>query len=61
MSVLVNCKEMALKKTFDDVNKVGSDKVNSFFELQQAIIRYIQRMPGNDHCCDCNSHNGKFA
>ncbi|GLV37592.1 ArfGAP with SH3 domain ankyrin repeat and PH domain [Carabus blaptoides fortunei] len=58
MSVLVNCKEMALMKAFEDVSKIGSDKVNhSFWELQQAIIRYIQRLPGNDHCCDCNSHN----
>ncbi|XP_018326962.1 arfGAP with SH3 domain, ANK repeat and PH domain-containing protein isoform X2 [Agrilus planipennis] len=58
MSVLVNCKEMALMKAFDDSGKSGGDKVNhSLIELQQAIIRYIQRIPGNDHCCDCNSQN----
>ncbi|CAG9855130.1 unnamed protein product [Phyllotreta striolata] len=58
MSVLVNCKEMALMKAFDDSTKTGSDKVNhSFMELQQAIIKYIQKIPGNDRCCDCNSQN----
>ncbi|KAF2884601.1 hypothetical protein ILUMI_21565 [Ignelater luminosus] len=58
MSVLINCKEMALMKAFDDSSKSGGDKVNhSLHELQQAIIRYIQRIPGNDHCCDCNSQN----
>ncbi|XP_050519427.1 arfGAP with SH3 domain, ANK repeat and PH domain-containing protein isoform X2 [Diabrotica virgifera virgifera] len=58
MSVLVNCKEMALMKAFDDSSKTGSDKVNhSFMELQQAIIKYIQKIPGNDRCCDCNSQN----
>lgn len=59
MSVLVNCKEMALMKAFDDSSKTGDDRVNhSLIELQQTIIRFIQRTPGNDHCCDCNSQNG---
>lgn len=67
MSVLVNCKEMALKKAFDDSGKrlgggpgggPNSHSVNhSLIELQQSIIRHIQRIPGNDHCCDCNSQN----
>ncbi|XP_018578890.1 arfGAP with SH3 domain, ANK repeat and PH domain-containing protein isoform X2 [Anoplophora glabripennis] len=58
MSVLINCKEMALMKAFDDSSKTGGDKVNhSFMELQQAIIKYIQKIPGNDRCCDCNSQN----
>ncbi|KAK9889910.1 hypothetical protein WA026_008716 [Henosepilachna vigintioctopunctata] len=58
MSVLINCKEMALMKAFDDSSKTGGDKVNhSLIELQQAIIRYIQKIPGNDRCCDCNSQN----
>lgn len=60
MSVLVNCKEMALMKAFDDSSKSGDDRVNhSLIELQQTIIRFIQRTPGNDHCCDCNSQNGE--
>jgi Arf-GAP/SH3 domain/ANK repeat/PH domain-containing protein len=46
-------------KAFDNSGKTGSDKVNhSLIELQQAIIRYIQKIPGNDRCCDCNSQNG---
>ncbi|XP_049818209.1 arfGAP with SH3 domain, ANK repeat and PH domain-containing protein isoform X16 [Aethina tumida] len=58
MSVLINCKDMALMKAFDDSSKTGGDKVNhSFIELQQAIIKYIQKIPGNDRCCDCNSQN----
>lgn len=62
MSVLVNCKEMALMKAFDDSSKTGDDRVNhSLIELQQTIIRFIQRTPGNDHCCDCNSQNGRFV
>ncbi|XP_023234125.1 arfGAP with SH3 domain, ANK repeat and PH domain-containing protein-like isoform X3 [Centruroides sculpturatus] len=36
--------------------KSGGDKFNqSLLELQQSIIRQIQRLPGNDRCCDCNS------
>ncbi|CAH0562574.1 unnamed protein product [Brassicogethes aeneus] len=58
MSVLINCKDMVLMKAFDDSSKTGGDKVNhSFIELQQAIIKYIQKIPGNERCCDCNSQN----
>ncbi|XP_017775040.1 PREDICTED: arf-GAP with SH3 domain, ANK repeat and PH domain-containing protein 2 isoform X2 [Nicrophorus vespilloides] len=58
MSVLVNCRERALMKAFDASSASGGDKVNhGFIELQQTIIRYIQRIPGNDHCCDCDSKN----
>lgn len=62
MSVLVNCKEGAMFRAFDDGSKTvgGSGAANpSLLELQQAIIRHVQRLPGNDRCCDCNSHNGK--
>ncbi|XP_059483922.1 arfGAP with SH3 domain, ANK repeat and PH domain-containing protein isoform X2 [Neocloeon triangulifer] len=56
MSVLVNSKEGALMKAFGDSGR--TDKINpSLLELQQAIIHYIQKMPGNDRCCDCNSQN----
>ncbi|XP_022252892.1 arfGAP with SH3 domain, ANK repeat and PH domain-containing protein-like isoform X4 [Limulus polyphemus] len=56
MSVLVNCKEGALRKTFDDTGQPDGDKLNhSLFELQQSIIQQIQRLPGNDRCCDCNT------
>lgn len=60
MSVLVNCKEGALHRAFDDSGKSGGSKINpSLLELQQTIIRYVQKLPGNDRCCDCNSQNGK--
>lgn len=63
MSVLVNCKEGALLKAFDDGSKSsgGATTNPSLLELQQAIIRHIQRLPSNDRCCDCNSQNGKFC
>uniref|UniRef100_A0A1B6DAJ4 ArfGAP with SH3 domain, ANK repeat and PH domain-containing protein n=1 Tax=Clastoptera arizonana TaxID=38151 RepID=A0A1B6DAJ4_9HEMI len=59
MSVLVNCKEGAMYRAFDDSSKIagGSGSNPSLLELQQAIIRYIQKLPGNDRCCDCNSQN----
>lgn len=58
MSVLVNCKEGALMRAFDDSGRTGSGKLNpSLLELQQAIIRYVQKLPGNDRCCDCSSQN----
>ncbi|XP_054266404.1 arfGAP with SH3 domain, ANK repeat and PH domain-containing protein-like isoform X2 [Macrosteles quadrilineatus] len=60
MSVLINCRESALYRAFDDGGKAtgSSSGANpSLLELQQAIIRHIQRLPSNDHCCDCNSQN----
>lgn len=60
MSVLVNCKEGALFRAFDDGGKAagGAGSANpSLLELQQAIIRHVQRLPSNDRCCDCNSTN----
>lgn len=59
MAVLINCKQGALREAltkFDDSGQSGGDKFNqSLLELQQSIIRQIQRLPGNDRCCDCNS------
>ncbi|RZF46981.1 hypothetical protein LSTR_LSTR011844 [Laodelphax striatellus] len=60
MSVLVNCKEGALFRAFDDSGKAagsGGPGNPSLVELQQAIIRHVQRLPSNDRCCDCNSQN----
>ncbi|KAF6213619.1 hypothetical protein GE061_011340 [Apolygus lucorum] len=59
MSVLVNCKERALLRAFDNEGKSGSGGGTnpSLVELQQAIIRHVQRLPSNDRCCDCNSQN----
>jgi len=59
MSVLVNSKEGALMKAFDDSGRTGNKINPSLLELQQAIIRYVQKLPGNDRCCDCNSQNGE--
>ncbi|CAG2107517.1 unnamed protein product [Medioppia subpectinata] len=62
-SVLVNCKEGALKKEFDNNNQslalndqnCQSYENQSLRELQQSIIHEVQRLPGNDRCVDCNS------
>jgi hypothetical protein len=61
MSVLVNSKEGALMKAFDDNGRHGPKVNQGFIELQQAIIRYILRLPGNDRCADCCSQNGKCS
>ncbi|XP_026681789.1 arfGAP with SH3 domain, ANK repeat and PH domain-containing protein [Diaphorina citri] len=61
LSVLVNCKESALLRAFDDSGKAGGGNNNntnpSLLELQQTIIKHLTRLPGNDRCCDCNSTN----
>ncbi|XP_057369503.1 arfGAP with SH3 domain, ANK repeat and PH domain-containing protein-like [Daphnia carinata] len=57
ISVLVNSKEGALMKAFDDNGRHGPKVNQGFLELQQAIIRYILRLPGNDRCADCCSQN----
>uniref|UniRef100_A0A8D8M2C7 Arf-GAP with SH3 domain, ANK repeat and PH domain-containing protein 1 n=1 Tax=Cacopsylla melanoneura TaxID=428564 RepID=A0A8D8M2C7_9HEMI len=62
LSVLVNCKESALLRAFDDSGKAGVGGNNnntnpSLLELQQTIIKQLTRLPGNDRCCDCNSTN----
>ncbi|XKL68849.1 hypothetical protein PGB90_006618 [Kerria lacca] len=56
LSVLVNCKEGALYRAFNNEGgrALGS---SSLLDLQQAIISYIQKLPSNDRCCDCNSTN----
>ena len=62
MSVLVNCKERALLRAFDASGKAEAGTGNpSLVELQQAVIRCVMRLPGNDQCCDCSSQNGKFC
>lgn len=59
MSVLVNCKERALLRAFDASGKAEAGSGNpSLVELQQAVIRCVMRLPGNDQCCDCSSQNG---
>lgn len=60
MSVLVNCKEGALKREFQGAG--GNDNLgeggHSLYDLHQAIIRAVLRLPGNGACCDCGSING---
>lgn len=59
LSVLVNCKEGALYRAFD--NEGGrAPGSSSLLDLQQSIINYILRLPSNDRCCDCNSSNGEL-
>lgn len=61
MSVLVNCKERALLRAFDASGKAEAGQGNpSLVELQQAVIRCVMRLPGNDQCCDCSSQNGPW-
>ncbi|KAK0087057.1 hypothetical protein PV325_001838 [Microctonus aethiopoides] len=58
MSVLVNCKERTLLRAFDASGKAEAGQGNpSLVELQQAVIRCVMRLPGNDQCCDCSSQN----
>ncbi|KAI1289605.1 Arf-GAP with SH3 domain, ANK repeat and PH domain-containing protein 1 [Halotydeus destructor] len=63
VSVLINCKEGALKKEFDNSDAFansqhkGDDgqRNQSLAELRQSIIGQVQKLPGNDKCVDCNS------
>ncbi|UYV60129.1 ASAP1 [Cordylochernes scorpioides] len=56
LAVLLNSKEGALRKAFDDSGHSGADDLNqSLLDLQQSIIRQVQKLPGNDRCVDCNS------
>jgi len=63
-SVLINSKEGALKKEFDNNNQSltspNEDQLKtiqnqSLRELQQTIIIQVQKLSGNDRCVDCNS------
>lgn len=56
MSVLINCKEKQLNKTFEYSQ---SQMSSCLVELQRDMIKYIQSMPGNQRCCDCSSTKGK--
>ena len=71
ISVLINCKEGALKKEFASSRTSGTSNSNggndsltqeesrnlsnSFHELRSSIIKSITLLPGNDKCVDCNS------
>uniref|UniRef100_UPI00398E8493 arf-GAP with SH3 domain, ANK repeat and PH domain-containing protein 1-like isoform X1 n=2 Tax=Pristiophorus japonicus TaxID=55135 RepID=UPI00398E8493 len=52
ISVLTNSKEEALNMAFRGEQSSGE---NSIEDLTKAIIEDVQRMPGNDTCCDCGA------
>ncbi|XP_055963742.1 arf-GAP with SH3 domain, ANK repeat and PH domain-containing protein 1 isoform X4 [Sorex fumeus] len=52
ISVLTNSKEEALTMAFRGEQSTGE---NSLEDLTKAIIEDIQRLPGNEVCCDCGS------
>ncbi|KAM6455646.1 arf-GAP with SH3 domain, ANK repeat and PH domain-containing protein 1 isoform 3-T3 [Liasis olivaceus] len=52
ISVLTNSKEEALNMAFRGEQSTGE---NSLEDLTKAIIDDIQRLSGNDVCCDCGS------
>lgn len=56
ISVLINCKEKALTKSFQHEN-TQQQMSPGLMELQKTLIRHIQNLPGNDQCCDCSSRN----
>ncbi|XP_074842754.1 arf-GAP with SH3 domain, ANK repeat and PH domain-containing protein 1 isoform X2 [Carettochelys insculpta] len=52
ISVLTNSKEEALNMAFRGEQSTGE---NSLEDLTKAIIDDVQRLPGNEVCCDCGS------
>ena len=50
--MLTNSKEEALTMAFRGEQSAGE---SSLEELTKAIIEDVQRLPGNDVCCDCGS------
>ncbi|XP_018121416.1 arf-GAP with SH3 domain, ANK repeat and PH domain-containing protein 2 isoform X2 [Xenopus laevis] len=53
MSVLQNSKEEALNNAFKGDHSAGENNIVQ--ELTKEIISDIQRMPGNNVCCDCGA------
>uniref|UniRef100_A0A8C2UNA7 ArfGAP with SH3 domain, ankyrin repeat and PH domain 2 n=1 Tax=Chinchilla lanigera TaxID=34839 RepID=A0A8C2UNA7_CHILA len=53
MSVLQNSKEEALNNAFKGDDSTGEN--NIIQELTKEIISEVQRMTGNDVCCDCGA------
>ncbi|XP_068136428.1 arf-GAP with SH3 domain, ANK repeat and PH domain-containing protein 2 isoform X4 [Hyperolius riggenbachi] len=53
MSVLQNSKEEALNNAFKGDHSTGENNIVQ--ELTKEIISDIQKMPGNDICCDCGA------
>uniref|UniRef100_A0A8J8Y522 Arf-GAP with SH3 domain, ANK repeat and PH domain-containing protein 2 isoform b n=1 Tax=Callithrix jacchus TaxID=9483 RepID=A0A8J8Y522_CALJA len=53
MSVLQNSKEEALNNAFKGDDNTGENNIVQ--ELTKEIISEVQRMTGNDICCDCGA------
>ncbi|XP_023974419.1 arf-GAP with SH3 domain, ANK repeat and PH domain-containing protein 2 isoform X3 [Physeter macrocephalus] len=53
MSVLQNSKEEALNNAFKGDDSTGENNIVQ--ELTKEIISEVQRMTGNDVCCDCGA------
>ncbi|XP_043460497.1 arf-GAP with SH3 domain, ANK repeat and PH domain-containing protein 2 isoform X9 [Leopardus geoffroyi] len=53
MSVLQNSKEEALNNAFKGDDNTGENNIVQ--ELTKEIIAEVQRMTGNDVCCDCGA------
>ncbi|XP_053443821.1 arf-GAP with SH3 domain, ANK repeat and PH domain-containing protein 2 isoform X2 [Nycticebus coucang] len=53
MSVLQNSKEEALNNAFKGDDNAGENNIVQ--ELTKEIISEVQRMTGNDVCCDCGA------
>ncbi|XP_011919297.1 PREDICTED: arf-GAP with SH3 domain, ANK repeat and PH domain-containing protein 2 isoform X9 [Cercocebus atys] len=53
MSVLQNSKEEALNNAFKGDDNTGENNIVQ--ELTKEIISEVQRMTGNDVCCDCGA------
>lgn len=52
-SVLQNSKEEALNNAFKGDDNTGENNIVQ--ELTKEIISEVQRMTGNDVCCDCGA------
>ncbi|XP_053141718.1 arf-GAP with SH3 domain, ANK repeat and PH domain-containing protein 2 isoform X6 [Hemicordylus capensis] len=55
ISVLQNSKEEALNNAFKGDDNTGENNIVQ--ELTKEIISDVQRMPGNDVCCDCGAQD----
>jgi hypothetical protein len=53
MSVLQNSKEEALNNAFKGDDSTGENNIVQ--ELTKEIISEVQKMTGNDVCCDCGA------
>lgn len=60
MSVLLNLKDRCLNQAFQDNGQSSNGGNQGLLEFQRTLVNFIRSLPGNDHCCDCGSQNGKY-